>query len=320
MTGAGMTGACVIWAGAACCASPSPGACRGASDGPMYFTTSLCRKYFRPRNRAPHCARRPRRRLPICAGSPRPTMVYSGRARRSPQNRPVAKIPDRSRTRLLEDLVRGHELAGGEATGPSADGPPDAPAAGQDARTADAGPAAACPAQSPVRPGDQPARWLSSRMLGPALGWLSIFAVSLGLFTLRFLVPVPVGMAKRRRRRPADVRQAVAPGGRDPGALPDRVHHRGIHSARLLRGHLPDQAHARHEPGQPAPDTGSSGAGHLAAPPGTADARHCCIARHQVSQARGRRAPGPGPPGPRSGQAAINPVGVQVPRSGQEAA
>ena len=31
--------------------------------------------------------------------------------------------------------------------------------------------------------------------LATAVGWLSIFAVSLGLFALRFLVPVPVGMA-----------------------------------------------------------------------------------------------------------------------------
>jgi hypothetical protein len=66
--------------------------------------------------------------------------------------------------------VQGHELAGGEVAGP----PETMPA---------------------VRRGGQPARSLTSRPVGPAVGWLSIFAVSLGLFAVRFLIPVPVGMA-----------------------------------------------------------------------------------------------------------------------------
>lgn len=66
--------------------------------------------------------------------------------------------------------MRGHELAGGQVTGP----PETVPHA---------------------RQGDQPARWPTSQLVGQAVGWLSIFAVSLGLFAARFLIPVPVGMA-----------------------------------------------------------------------------------------------------------------------------
>ena len=68
--------------------------------------------------------------------------------------------------------MRGHELAGGEAAG--------APVTAGPTQTA-----------SPARQGGEPA----GSLIGPAVGWLSIFTVSLGLFALRFLVPVPVGMA-----------------------------------------------------------------------------------------------------------------------------
>jgi hypothetical protein len=74
--------------------------------------------------------------------------------------------------------VRGHELAGHEVAGR-----PEAATSGPTETV------------SLVRPDDQPARPLSRRMLGPAACWLAVFAVSLGLFTVRFLVPVPVGMA-----------------------------------------------------------------------------------------------------------------------------
>src|ERR1022692_2787901 len=159
--------ACVIWAGAALRASPVPGAREGASGGPMYFTTSLCRKYFRLRNRPPDCARRPRVVPSSCVSRTCPTMVYSHESHEASR---IGRSPRYRHNTCREDLVRGHELAGGQVTGP----PETVPHARQD---------------------DQPARWPTSQLVGQAVGWLSIFAVSLGLFAARFLIPVPVVMA-----------------------------------------------------------------------------------------------------------------------------
>jgi hypothetical protein len=87
--------------------------------------------------------------------------------------------------------VRGRERAGAEGAGTELTGTEGA------GPQATAGPAPVTSAQQvpPAHQGDQPAGSLASQLIGPAVGWLSIFVVSFGLFVLRFLVPVPVGMA-----------------------------------------------------------------------------------------------------------------------------
>ena len=67
-----------------------------------------------------------------------------------------------------------------------------------DGTAADAGQAAAAPGEIRAAPGssaDGPGGSPTRRLAGAAAAWASVFAVSLGLFTVRFLVPVPVGLA-----------------------------------------------------------------------------------------------------------------------------
>ena len=67
-----------------------------------------------------------------------------------------------------------------------------------DGTAADAGQAAAAPGEIRAAPGssaDGPGGSPTRRLAGAAAAWASVFAASLGLFTVRFLVPVPVGLA-----------------------------------------------------------------------------------------------------------------------------
>jgi hypothetical protein len=54
------------------------------------------------------------------------------------------------------------------------------------------------PGSTIAPPDTRPARSATHRLPGPAGLWLSIFSVSLGLFLVRFLVPVPIGQADNR--------------------------------------------------------------------------------------------------------------------------
>lgn len=54
------------------------------------------------------------------------------------------------------------------------------------------------PGSTIAPPDTRPARSATHRLPGPAGFWLSVFGASLGLFLVRFLVPVPVGQADNR--------------------------------------------------------------------------------------------------------------------------
>jgi len=54
------------------------------------------------------------------------------------------------------------------------------------------------PGSTIAPPDSRPARSAARRLPGPAVLWLSIFGVSLTLFLVRLLVPVPVGQADNR--------------------------------------------------------------------------------------------------------------------------
>lgn len=54
------------------------------------------------------------------------------------------------------------------------------------------------PGSTIAPPDTRPARSATHRLPGPVGLWLSIFSVSLGLFLVRFLVPVPIGQADNR--------------------------------------------------------------------------------------------------------------------------
>ncbi len=111
---------------------------------------------------------------------------------------PARRMPGEPGNHEPAGSARGTKASIGDPGSAATD--PDSAATDADGIAADPGGAGAVMPDGAVVPGGggRPARLGARRLPGASGLWLSIFAVSLGLFIVRFLLPTPVGQADNR--------------------------------------------------------------------------------------------------------------------------